>query len=142
MRGCQSPFLTSSSGSVMTPVLTGALEKRGSSLFLVFSLRVPFAPGDGPPAGEEQPCIDAFCCQWPSFKRPSHPIQHLIPSSSLELLPSSSSSSLSCVNSENELFTWHTAVAQRLLLSQLSSTKGVNIFHWKIHLSLISVPKF
>lgn len=68
--GCQSEFLTSSSGSVMTSVLTTGLEKRGSSLSLVFLHSSPFAPDDEPPAGEGRLCIDAFCCQWPSFNPP------------------------------------------------------------------------
>ena len=71
--GCQSEFLTSSSGSVMTSVLTRGLEKRGSSLSLVFLYSSPLLPVTDPQRGEGQLCIDAFCCQWPSFNPPLGP---------------------------------------------------------------------
>lgn len=51
--------------------LNQGFRKEGESLLSCVFLLVPFALNDEPPAGEGRLCIDAFCCQWPSFS-PSH----------------------------------------------------------------------
>lgn len=101
-RGCQSEFLTSSSSSVMTSVLTRGLEKRGSSRSLVFLYPSPLHPMMDPQRGRGSPVLMPSAVSG-VLSTPSQPIQHLIPSSSPELLISSSPSSSLCDNTEYEL---------------------------------------
>ncbi|MEQ2265308.1 hypothetical protein XENORESO_005141 [Xenotaenia resolanae] len=46
----------------------GYRKDEGVPSLLYFLCSSPLLPVMDPhPLGEEQPCIDAFCCQWPSF---------------------------------------------------------------------------